>query len=81
MRRCAATSRPALETDIDPDVPRETRGHPGVTIDIKTAFHLAKAEARSLDLPIRAFSSGYQFDAIADRPELRSDCSRCKSLI
>jgi len=56
-------------TGIDPDVPRETRGHPGVTIDIKTAFHLAKARgAVALDLPIRVFSPGYQFDAIAIDP-------------
>ncbi len=58
-----------LETGVDPDVPRETRGHPGATIDMKTAFHLATAGGgEALDLPVGIFAPGYHFDAIAIDP-------------
>ncbi len=59
-----------LETGVDPDVPRETRGHPGASIDMKTAFHLATAGGgEALDLPVGVFKPGYQFDAILIAPE------------
>ena len=59
----------ALETGVDPNVPRETRGHSGSTIDMKTAFHLATAGGGAvLDLPIGIFRPGFQFDAIAIDP-------------
>jgi guanine deaminase len=58
-----------LETGTDPDVPRETRGHPGATIDTKTAFHLATAGGgKALDLPVGIFRSGFHFDAIVVDP-------------
>jgi guanine deaminase len=58
-----------LETGTDPDVPRETRGHPGAAIDMLTAFHLATAGGgEALDLPIGLFRPGYHFDAIAIDP-------------
>lgn len=58
-----------LETGTDPNVPRETRGHPGATIDMKTAFHLATAGGgEALDLPVGIFRSGFHFDAIAIDP-------------
>jgi len=58
-----------LETGVDPDVPRETRGHPGATIDMKTAFHLATAGGgEALELPVGIFRPGYQFDAIVVDP-------------
>jgi guanine deaminase len=58
-----------LETGVDPDVPRETRGHPGATIDMKTAFYLATAGGgEALDLPIGVFRPGYHFDAIVIDP-------------
>ena len=60
-----------LETGVDPDVPRETRGHPRVTIDMKTAFHLATAGGgEALDLPVGIFAPGYHFDAIAIDPNV-----------
>ena len=59
-----------LETGVDPDAPRETRGHPGVTIDMKTAFHLATAGGgEALDLPVGSFRPGFHFDAIAINPD------------
>lgn len=59
-----------LETGVDPDVPRETRGHPGTSIDMKTAFHLATVGGgEALDLPVGAFKPGYQFDAILIAPD------------
>jgi len=59
-----------LETSTDPDVPRETRGHPGASIDMKTAFHLATAGGGMvLDLPVGIFRPGYHFDAIVLDPE------------
>ncbi len=58
-----------LETGVDPDVPRETRGHPGTSIDMKTAFHLATAGGgEALDLPVGIFRPGFHFDAIAIDP-------------
>lgn len=58
-----------LDTGTDPDVPRETRGHPGATIDMKTAFHLATAGGgEALDLAVGIFRAGYHFDAIAIDP-------------
>lgn len=60
-----------LETGVDPDVPRETRGHPGTTIDMQTAFHLATAGGgKALDLPVGIFAPGYHFDAIAINPNV-----------
>jgi guanine deaminase len=60
-----------LETGVDPDVPRETRGHPGTSIDMKTAFHLATAGGgEALDLPVGIFAAGYHFDAIAIDPNV-----------
>jgi guanine deaminase len=59
-----------LETGVDPNVPRETRGQAGVTIDMKTAFHLATAGGgEALDLPVGVFRPGYHFDAIAIDPD------------
>ncbi len=58
-----------LETGTDSDVPRETRGHPGTSIDMKTAFHLATAGGgEALELPIGLFRAGFHFDAIAIDP-------------
>ena len=58
-----------LETGTDPDVPRETRGHPGATIDMKTAFHLATAGGgEALDLAVGIFRPGFHFDAIVVDP-------------
>ena len=60
-----------LETGVDPNVPRETRGQSGVTIDMKTAFHLATAGGgEALDLPVGVFRPGYHFDAIAIDPNV-----------
>lgn len=60
-----------LETGVDPDVPRETRGHPGTTIDMQTAFHLATAGGgEALELPIGIFRPGFHFDAIAIDPNV-----------
>lgn len=68
---CRTTVRASrlLETGVDPDVPRETRGHPGVTIDMKTAFHLATSGGgEALDLPVGIFQTGHHFDAIIVDP-------------
>lgn len=59
-----------LETGVDPNVPRETRGHSGATIDIKTAFHLATAGGgEALELPVGIFRPGFHFDAIVVDPD------------
>lgn len=61
-----------LETGTDPDVPRETRGHSGASIDMLTAFYLATAGGgEALDLPIGLFRPGHQFDAMAIDPAAR----------
>lgn len=58
-----------LGTGVDPSVPRETRGHPAATIDMKTAFHLATAGGgEALDLSVGLFLPGFHFDAIVVNP-------------
>lgn len=61
----------ALESGVDADVSRETRGKPNSSVDMATAFHLATAGGgEALDLPVGMFRAGYHFDAIAIDPNV-----------
>ncbi len=68
-RHAVAMSR-ALDSGVDPALPRQTRGRGAARIGPVTAFWLATAGGGMvLDLPVGLFRPGYAFDAVAIDPQ------------
>jgi guanine deaminase len=75
--RMALVAARALESGVEPKLPRTSRGREHSRIDMRTAFYLATAAGGdALDLTVGRLAQGYFFDAIQIDPEAPSGTIR-----